>query len=64
MIDWSRCPDVDRDPARCSGAWCVKGRRIPVVVIIAPHYTAEQIAELYDLDVETVRRILRYAGRL
>ena len=63
MIDWTNCPDVERTPGKVSGAWCVKGRRIPVVVIIAPHYTAEQIAELYDLDVETGRRILRHAGK-
>jgi uncharacterized protein (DUF433 family) len=64
MIDWSQCPDVERHPEICSGAWCVKGTRVMVECILdnSPDCTAEQIArELYDLDVETVRRILRAA---
>ncbi len=30
MIDWSRCPDVERIPGKVSGAWLVKGTRLPV----------------------------------
>jgi len=47
MIDWSRCPDVDRDPGKCSRAWCVKGTRVMVQGIIdnaAAGCTAEEIA--------------------
>jgi hypothetical protein len=34
VIDWSRCPDVESVPDRCSGAWVVKGTRIPVQAIL------------------------------
>ena len=66
MIDWSRCPDVDRDPGKCSGAWCVKGTRVMVQGIIdnaAAGCTAEEIATgIYEgLSVEVVRRILGFA---
>ena len=65
MIDWSRCPDVDRDPDRCSGAWCVKGTRVLVQGIIdnAEDCSPEEIArEIYEgITVEQVRRILRFA---
>jgi uncharacterized protein (DUF433 family) len=65
-IDWSQCPDVESVPDRCSGAWCVKGTRVMVQGIIdnAEDFTAEQIArDIYDLDVDVVRRILTFAAR-
>jgi uncharacterized protein (DUF433 family) len=30
MIDWSQCPEVERNPAKVSGAWLFKGTRVPV----------------------------------
>jgi len=66
MIDWTACPDVERTPGKVSGAWCVKGTRIPVQAILdnAEDFTAEQIArEIYDLDADTVRRILAFASQ-
>jgi uncharacterized protein (DUF433 family) len=65
MIDWTNCPDVERHPDRCSGAWCVKGTRVMVQGILdnAEDFTAEQIArEIYDLDVDVVRRLLDFAS--
>ena len=29
-MDWSQCPEVERDPEKVSGAWVFKGTRIPV----------------------------------
>jgi uncharacterized protein (DUF433 family) len=64
QIDWSQCPDVEQTPGKVSGAWCVKGRRIPVVAILgnAADCTAEQIADMFEVPVDVVRRILRHAG--
>jgi uncharacterized protein (DUF433 family) len=63
MVDWTKCPDVESIPGKLSGAWCVKGRRVPVTVILyyAADASAAEIAEMFELDVETVRRILDYA---
>ena len=65
-IDWSRCPDVESVPARCGGAWVVKGTRILVQGIIdnAEDCSAEEIAgpDIYDLPLDVVRRILAFAG--
>jgi uncharacterized protein (DUF433 family) len=61
---WLHCADVERSDDTRSGQWVVKGTRIPVQGILdnAEDFTAEQIAsEIYDLDVETVRRILAFA---
>jgi uncharacterized protein (DUF433 family) len=64
VIDWSQCPDVESVPDRCGGEWVVKGSRVMVECIIdnSPECTPEEIAhELYDLDLDAVRRILAYA---
>jgi uncharacterized protein (DUF433 family) len=65
MIDWSKCPDVERDRG---GVWCVKGTFIPVQAVLDNARdvdTAEDIAvEIYDLPMEIVRRILAFAHPL
>ncbi|MDZ4401046.1 DUF433 domain-containing protein [Prosthecobacter sp.] len=30
MNDWQKCPAVERDPERVSGAWIFRGTRVPV----------------------------------
>ena len=67
-IDWTRCRDAERTPGKVSGAWCVKGTRIPVQAIInnaREGCTAEEIAgdDIFpSIPVDVVRRILAYAG--
>lgn len=65
MIDWSDCPDVERISGKISGAWLVKGPRIPAQAVLdnADDYTAEEIAnEIYEgLPVERARRIIAFA---
>ena len=65
MIDWSQCPDVESVEGRCSGAWVAKDSRVMVQSCILDHaaagYSAAWGAENFELPVEQVRRILRYA---
>jgi uncharacterized protein (DUF433 family) len=71
-LDWSKCPDVERDPQRVSGAWTIKGRggrhtRIRVQDVLANFndgLTAEEIVQdVYEgLDVEQVRRVIAFAN--
>jgi uncharacterized protein (DUF433 family) len=30
MLDWSKCPAVERSPEKYSGEWLFKGTRIPL----------------------------------
>ena len=30
MLDWSRCPAVERVPGKVGGVWLFKGTRVPV----------------------------------
>jgi len=64
MIDWNQCPDVESVPGRCGGAWVAKDSRVMVEGILenAEDCTAEEVADMFDLDVDTVRRILVFAG--
>ena len=32
-LDWSQCPDVERDPRKVSGAWLFRGTRVPVATL-------------------------------
>ena len=64
-MDWSQCPDVERIPGKVSGAWLVKGTRIPAQAILdnADDFTPEQIAtEIYEgLSADQARRIIAFA---
>jgi len=68
MMDWKHCPDVESKPDVMSGAFVVKGTRVPVSAVLdnaGDGYTAEQIAaEIYHgLLVEPTRRVIEFARR-
>ena len=68
MIHWSKSPEVERNPEIVSGAWVVRGTRIPAQAVIdnaEDGYTAEEIvAEIYPtLPLEPARRIIALAER-
>jgi uncharacterized protein (DUF433 family) len=65
-IDWSQCDDVESVPGRVSGAWVIKGTRVPAQAIVdnaRAGFTAEQIvSEIFKgVPVERVRGVLRFA---
>jgi uncharacterized protein (DUF433 family) len=68
MIDWSKCPDVERKPDVMSGQWVVRGTRVPAQAVLDnadDGFTPEQIAaEIYDgLPVEPARRVIAFARK-
>ncbi len=65
-MDWSKCPDVESKPGVVSGAWVLKGTRVPADFVIDnanDGFSAEEIAtEIYDtLSVEATRRVIAFA---
>ena len=64
-IDWSKCDDVESVPGRVSGAWVIKGTRVQADAVVEnakDGFTAEEIAtEIFELPLERVRAVLRYA---
>ena len=64
-MDWSGCPEVEREEGKVSGAWVVRGSRVPADAVLAnarDGLTADAIAEIFEgLPVERVRAVLRFA---
>lgn len=64
-MDWSQSSDVERIAGKVSGAWLVKGTRLPVdsILVHADEYTPEEIAtDLFQgVTPDVVRRIIAFA---
>ena len=65
-MDWSKCSDVERAPGKVSGAWVVKGTRVPAQAVVdnaKDGYTPEEIAgEIFEgLPLDRVRSVIRFA---
>ena len=66
-LDWSQCPAVESVPGRVSGAWVLKGTRMPVSVIfenLEAGANIDNIMEWYDgLDREQIKAVIEFAAR-
>jgi uncharacterized protein (DUF433 family) len=66
-LDWSQCSAVESIPGKVSGAWVLKGTRMPVSAIfenLEAGANIDNILEWYDgLDREQVRAVIEFAGR-
>ena len=67
MIDWSTCPAVERDPARVSGAWLLRGTRVPVAALfenLEDDASVHQFVEWFPgVSMEQARIVLEHAAR-
>ncbi len=62
-LDWSECPAVESVPGRVSGAWVLKGTRMPVSIIfenIEACLSVEQVMEQFDVSREQVSAVLEF----
>jgi uncharacterized protein (DUF433 family) len=66
-LDWSRCPAVESIPGKMSGAWVLKGTRMPVSAIfenLEAGTNIDDIMEWFDgLDREQVKAVVEFAAR-
>jgi uncharacterized protein (DUF433 family) len=67
MIDWSQCPQVERNPAKVSGAWLFKGTRVPVKALfenIEGGATVDEFLEWFQgVERAQVDAVLEHAQR-
>jgi len=67
MIDWSTCPEVERDPERVSGAWVFRGSRVPVAALfenLAEDASASEFVEWFPgVTLEQVRVVIEHAAQ-
>ena len=65
-LDWSQCPDVESVHGKLSGAWVLKGTRMPVSAIfenLGAGATLDNILERFDgLRREQVKAVIEFAA--
>ena len=66
-LDWSQCPVVESVPGKVSGAWVLKGTRMPVSAIfenLEAGASLDDIMEWFDgLNREQVKAVIEFAAR-
>ena len=66
-LDWSQCAVVESIPGKVSGAWVLKGTRMPVSIIfenLEAGANLDDIMEWYDgLNREQVKAVIEFAAR-
>jgi uncharacterized protein (DUF433 family) len=66
-LDSSQCPVVESVPGKMSGAWVLKGTRMPVSAIfenLEAGANLDDIMEWFDgLDREQVKAVIEFAAR-
>jgi len=63
-LDWSECPAVESIPVKVSGAWVLRGTRMPVQTILEnleAGMSVQEITEVFDVSAEEVRSVLHFA---
>jgi uncharacterized protein (DUF433 family) len=66
-LDWAHCPAVERVRGKMSGAWVLRGTRMPVAIIfqnLEAGANIDDIMDWYDgLDREQVKAVIDFAAR-
>jgi len=66
-LDWSQCSAVESIPGKMSGAWVLKGTRMPVSAIfenLEAGASIDDIMNWFDgLDRDHVKAVIEFAAR-
>ena len=66
-LDWTQCPEVESVPGKVSGAWVLRGTRMPVATIfenLEAGANIDDILEWFDgLKREQVVAVIDFAAR-
>ena len=66
QLDWSQCPAVESIPGKVSGAWVLRGTRMPVQTIfenLEAGLSVKEITEVFDVTEQEVRAVLHFAAQ-
>ena len=64
QLDWSQCPAVESVPGKVSGAWVLKGTRMPVQTIfenLEAGMSVKEITEVFDVTEQEVKAVVHFA---
>ena len=66
-LDWSQCAAVERVPGKLSGAWVLRGTRMPVATIfqnLEAGASLDDILSWFDgLDRDQVKAVIDFAAQ-
>jgi uncharacterized protein (DUF433 family) len=66
-LDWSQCEAVESVPGKVSGAWVLRGTRMPVSAIFENIAAGANIDDLMDwfdgLDRQQVKAVIEFAAK-
>ena len=67
VLDWSQCPAVEKVAGKVSGAWVLRGTRMPVATIfenLEAGASLDDVLAWYDgLDRKQVQAVIEFAAR-
>ncbi len=66
-LNWSQCPAVESVPGKVSGAWVLRGTRMPVSAIFENIEVGANINDLMEwfegLDRDQIKAVIAFAAR-
>ncbi len=66
-LDWSQCSAVESVPGKVSGAWVMRGTRMPVSAIfenVEAGASIDEILEWFEgLNREQIKAVIEFAAR-
>lgn len=66
MLDWNRCPAVERTAGKVSGAWVFRGTRVPVKALFENLEDGATVAGFLEcfpgVTAEQVRAVLEFVA--
>lgn len=67
MLDWTRCPEVERIAGKVGGVWLFKGTRVPVTALFENLEDGARVEEFLEwfpgVTREQVASVLAHAER-
>jgi len=67
-LDWSQCPAVESIPGKVSGAWVLRGTRMPVSIIFENLEAGANIDDIMNwfegLDRDQIKAVIEFAARI
>jgi len=64
-LDWSQCRAVESVPGKVSGAWVLRGTRMPVKVVFENLETGssiEEVMEQFPVTREQINRLMAFVA--
>ncbi len=64
-LDWSQCPAVESIPGKVSGAWVIRGTRVPVSAIFEnlKSSSLDEVLENFHATRDQVQAVLDFAAK-